>query len=104
MPEKSWFYAMKETDLNEGIAEFARVKGTPVLLIKKDGKIYTLYGKCLHMGCRLSKGTFSDEYTMKCGCHGWEYDIRSGKYLGDDSKTLGIYENKVEDGEILVLL
>ncbi|WP_406655564.1 Rieske (2Fe-2S) protein [Methanolobus sp. ZRKC2] len=104
MPEKSWFFAMNEKDLSEGKIEFSRVKGTPVLLTKKEGTIYSLYGKCLHKGCRLSKGTFSDAYILKCGCHGWEYDIRTGKHLGDDSTTLETYENKVEDGEIFVLL
>jgi nitrite reductase/ring-hydroxylating ferredoxin subunit len=104
MPEKSWFFAMKENELNEGKIGFARVKGTPVILVKKDDTIYSLYGKCLHMGCRLSKGNFIDDYTLKCGCHGWEYDIRSGKHNGDDNTALEIYENKIEDGEILVLL
>lgn len=104
MTKKSWFFALKEDDLAEGSMNTARVKGTPVLLINKDGNIYSLYGKCKHKGCRLSKGEFIGEYTLKCPCHGWEYDIRSGKYLGDEDESLEIYENKVEDGEILVLL
>ncbi|WP_094228254.1 Rieske (2Fe-2S) protein [Methanolobus psychrotolerans] len=104
MPEKSWFFALKENDLKEGSMEFVRVKGTSVLLIRKNGVIYSLFGKCKHMGCRLSKGTFSDEYVLKCACHGWEYDIRSGKYLGDKDEALELYDNKVEDGEIFVLL
>ncbi|MDW7730814.1 MAG: Rieske 2Fe-2S domain-containing protein [Methanolobus sp.] len=104
MPEKSWFFAMEEKDLDNGKIEFARVKGTPVILIKKDGNIYSIYGKCLHMGCRLSGGTFIDEYVLKRGCHGWEYDMRTGNHPGDDNATPKIYENKVEDGEILVLL
>ncbi|WMW26058.1 Rieske (2Fe-2S) protein [Methanolobus sediminis] len=104
MPEKSWFFAMKDDDLKEGSMEFARVKGTPVLLIRKNDTVYSLFGKCKHMGCRLSKGTFSEEYVLKCACHGWEYDIRSGKYLGDEDESLSVFENKVEDGNILVLL
>ncbi|MBP1909743.1 Rieske (2Fe-2S) protein [Methanolobus bombayensis] len=104
MPEKSWFFAIKDDDLKESSMGFARVKGTPVLLIRKNGTVYSLFGKCKHMGCRLSKGTFSDEYVLKCPCHGWEYDIRSGEYLGDKDEALSVFENKVEDGEILVLL
>lgn len=104
MSKKSWFFALKEEDLAEGSMDIARVKGTPVLLINKGGTIYSLYGKCKHKGCRLSKGSFSDEYTLVCACHAWEYDIRSGEYLGDEDESLEIYENKVEDGEIFVLL
>ncbi|MEZ5334100.1 MAG: Rieske (2Fe-2S) protein [Methanolobus sp.] len=104
MSEKSWYYALKDNDLKEGSMDFARVKGKPVLLIRKNGTLYTLSGKCKHMGCRLSKGTFSDEFILKCPCHGWEYDIRSGKYQGEIDETLDVYENKVEDGEILVFL
>ena len=104
MSDRSWYYALKDDELKEGGMEFSRVKGKPVLLIRKNETIYTLSGKCKHMGCRLSKGTFSDEFTLKCPCHGWEYDIRTGKYLGDKDEALEIYENKVEDGEILVSL
>ncbi|WP_406660656.1 Rieske (2Fe-2S) protein [Methanolobus sp. ZRKC3] len=104
MAGKSWFFALRESDLPDESMELVRVKGTPILLINKNGMIYSLFGKCKHKGCRLSKGSFSDEYTLKCACHGWEYDIRSGEYLGDEDESLEIYENKVEDGEILVLL
>ncbi|WP_407355468.1 Rieske (2Fe-2S) protein [Methanolobus sp. WCC5] len=104
MSEKSWFFAMNDDDLKEGGLEFSRVKGTPVLMTRKNGTVYSLFGKCKHMGCRLSKGTFSDDFILKCACHGWEYDIRSGKYLGDKEESLELYENKVEDGKIFVLL
>ncbi|GEM_PF-2050071 len=104
MSEKSWFFAFKEEDLAEGSMDIARVKVTPVLPINKSGTIYSLYGKCKHKGCRISKGSFSDEYTLVCAGHAWEYDIRSGEDLGDEDESLEIYENKVEDGEIFVLL
>jgi nitrite reductase/ring-hydroxylating ferredoxin subunit len=104
MPEKSWFFALKEKDLIDANIEFVRAKGTPIIIFKKNGQIHSLYGKCGHMGCRLSKGTFIDEHILKCGCHGWEYDIRTGKHLGDKDANLETYENKVEDGEVLVLL
>jgi nitrite reductase/ring-hydroxylating ferredoxin subunit len=104
MSDKSWFFAIKESELVDGSMDLARVKGIPVLLINKGGIIYSLYGKCKHKGCRLSKGSLNDGYTLKCPCHGWKYDIRSGKYLGDEDESLEIYENKVEDGEIYVLL
>jgi nitrite reductase/ring-hydroxylating ferredoxin subunit len=104
MSGQSWFFALKDSDLKDGNMKFVRVKGNPVLLIRKNEVIYSLSGKCKHMGCRLSKGTFSDEFILKCPCHGWEYDIRSGKYLGEKDEVLEVYENKVEDGEILVYL
>lgn len=104
MSEKSWYHAIRDSDLKEKSMEFTRIKGKPVLLIRKNGAVYTLSGKCRHMGCRLSKGTFSDEFVLKCPCHGWEYDIRTGKYLGDKDESLDVYENKIEEGEILVFL
>jgi nitrite reductase/ring-hydroxylating ferredoxin subunit len=104
MPEKSWFFALKEKDLTDESIEFVRVKDTPIILFRKNGQIHSLYGKCGHMGCRLSKGTFIDEHILKCGCHGWEYDTRTGKHLGDKDATLETYESKVEGGEVLVLL
>jgi nitrite reductase/ring-hydroxylating ferredoxin subunit len=95
MPERSWFFAITEKDLLDESIQFVRVRGTPIIMFKKNGGIYSLYGKCSHMGCRLSR---------KCGCHGWEYDISTGKHLGDRDATLETYQNKVEGGEVFVLM
>ncbi len=104
MPERSWFFAINEKDLLDESIQFVRVRGTPIIMFKKNGEIYSLYGKCSHMGCRLSRDTFSSEHVLKCGCHGWEYNISTGKHLGDRDATLETYQNKVEGGEVFVLM
>ncbi len=104
MVESSWLFAIDDNGLEEGSMEFLRLKGKDVLLLRKNGLIFSLSGKCKHMGCSLSKGTFVDDFILKCACHGWEYDMRPGEYLGDKGKSLYMYENKVENGKIFVQL
>ncbi len=104
MPEKSWSFAINEKDLVNESMQFVRVGGTPIIMFKKNGEIYSLYGKCDHMGCRLSRGTLSSEHVLKCGCHGWEYDISTGKHPGERDAILETYQNRVEGGEVSVLM
>jgi|GEM_PF-6970300 nitrite reductase/ring-hydroxylating ferredoxin subunit len=43
---------------------FFRIKGTALLLIRKNGLLYLLFAKCKHMGCPLSE--FRHEFILNC--------------------------------------
>ncbi len=76
-------------------------KGLPVLLIKKAGEIYAISNKCPHMACALAGGTLKD-YTIKCPCHDWKFDIRTGEFLDAKEIKIPVYEWKLSDGKILI--
>lgn len=84
-----------------------------------DGQIYAISNVCAHMGGPICKGkvqgaligeftepgeriqeSFSDELAVACPLHGWEYDLRSGVHLGDDSVQLPTYDVVVEGGTV----
>jgi 3-phenylpropionate/trans-cinnamate dioxygenase ferredoxin subunit len=55
------------------------------------------------MECPLSKGDL-EGYVIKCPCHDWRFDIRSGEFLDAKEITVHAYETKVDDGKVYVNL
>ncbi|WP_333787852.1 Rieske (2Fe-2S) protein [Methanomethylovorans sp.] len=103
MPEPSWVFAFNAEELNENSLKVVELNDKPVLLIRKEGQIYALSNKCKHMGCPLSAGTIED-HTLRCSCHGWRYDIKTGEYLGSRDISLKAYESKIENGKVFVYI
>ncbi len=96
-----WVFAMEDKALKENTMGVAFPKGLPVLIVKKEGRIYALSNKCAHMACSLSAGTLLG-FMLKCPCHDWLYDIRTGKFFNAPEIGLPVYESKVEDGRIFI--
>jgi 3-phenylpropionate/trans-cinnamate dioxygenase ferredoxin subunit len=95
---------MKAEDLPEQALAPVFPKGLPVLLIRKTaGEIYALANKCPHMGCPLSRGHL-DGYMLKCPCHDWRFDIRTGGFLNAQEIRLPAYEWKISKGDIFIKL
>ncbi|CAG1001534.1 MAG: Rieske (2Fe-2S) protein [Candidatus Methanoperedens sp.] len=99
--ESSWVYAIEEKELKENSANMVFQKGLPVLLIKKAGEIYAISNKCAHMACTLAGGTLQD-FIIKCPCHDWRYDARTGEFLDAKEIKLPVYEWKSSDGKIFI--
>jgi nitrite reductase/ring-hydroxylating ferredoxin subunit len=96
-----WVFAMDENKLKENAMSVAYPKGLPVLLIKKEGRVYALSNKCAHMACSLSGGSLHG-FMLRCPCHDWLYDIRTGQFFNAPEIRLTAYESKVEGGKIYV--
>lgn len=96
-----WVFAMEESKLKENTMSVVFPKGLSVLLIKKDGHIYALANKCSHMACALSAGSLFG-FMLKCPCHDWLYDIRTGEFFNAPELKLPVYECKAEGGKIFV--
>ena len=96
-----WVFAMDDGKLKENAMSVAYPKGLPVLLIKKDGKVYALSNKCAHMACALSGGSLFG-FMLKCPCHDWLYDIRTGQFFNAPELKLPVYESRVDGGKIFV--
>jgi 3-phenylpropionate/trans-cinnamate dioxygenase ferredoxin subunit len=92
---------MDENKLKEGALSVAYPKGLPVLLIKKEGRVYALSNKCAHMACALSAGSLFG-FMLKCPCHDWLYDIRTGEFFNAPELKLPVYECKADGGKIFV--
>jgi nitrite reductase/ring-hydroxylating ferredoxin subunit len=94
---------LEETELQEGKMKRLSVEGTPVLLIKQQGKIFAIDNRCPHQACGLSNGTL-DGLVIICPCHDWRFNLETGEYEDDSSLKLVSFAWKVEAGKIWVKL
>jgi nitrite reductase/ring-hydroxylating ferredoxin subunit len=104
MVELEWIAAVEENKLRENSVKLVSPKGINVLLIRKAGsEIYAVSNKCAHMACPM-RGEDLDGYILKCPCHDWRFDIRSGELLEAKEIKIKVYEWKISDGNICLKL
>jgi len=94
---------LEEKELQEGKMKRLSIQGTPVLLIKLQGKIFALDNRCPHQGCGLSGGTL-DGLVIICPCHDWRFNLETGEYEEEPLMKLTKFDWKVELGKIWVKL
>ncbi len=91
-----------------------------VVIRAMDGSLHGLAAKCLHQGGPLEYGKLYDhtvasaevgEYVMdagrdilKCPWHGYEYDIRTGQTVFDETRCLQTFVSREEGDQITVEL
>ncbi|MDQ4117916.1 MAG: Rieske (2Fe-2S) protein [Actinomycetota bacterium] len=91
-----------------------------VVVRSKDGSLHALAAKCLHQGGPLDDGviydhaastdgvgqylTDPDREILKCPWHGYEYDIRTGKTVFDETRCLQTFVSREEDDQVTVEL
>lgn len=86
-----------------------------------EGELYAISNRCPHRGGPVCTGKvkgalvgewpgvgerieerFDDKPAITCPWHGWDFDLDSGKHVGDDSIAVPTYDVFVEDGTIYV--
>lgn len=67
-----------------------------------DG-VFALKDECPHRHGPLSQGMVHDN-TVTCPMHNWRIDLASGEALGADEGCTNIFQTKVEDGQVFLLL
>lgn len=97
----AWFFTMDENELGDDEKKLLLVEGEKLLLLRQEGVFYAISNKCPHMDCPFSKGTL-EGYVIKCPCHDWRFDIRSGEFLNAREIKVPVYETKVADGKVYV--
>lgn len=77
---EDWTAVPASVDLTDGQPYSADVDGTPVLLVRRDGRTYAIHDRCGHRGCLLSEGELNGD-VITCSCHGSQFDVRDGTLL-----------------------
>ncbi len=95
--------AIEEEKLQESKMKRLSLNGTPVLLIKQQGKIFAIDNRCPHQACSLSNGSL-DGLVIICPCHDWRFNLETGEYEDDPTLKLAVFDWKVESGKIWVKL
>ena len=70
-------------------------------LFNIDGTIYALDNTCPHSGAQLTDG-WVDAETVTCPWHAWEYDVTTGKLVGNSEVAVASYPSEVRGDEIFV--
>lgn len=106
-------------ELEPGDHVVTEKNGIEVGVVNVEGDYYAMANRCPHQGGPICRGQvkrkrevtsaepgerveveLSDERTISCPRHGWEYDLESGVHLGDPEVSLPTFEVEVVDGEI----
>lgn len=101
--EEEFVPVLDEAELKEGSMKLVTVEGTPVLLVKVQGKIFALDNRCPHMSCGLSGGLL-EGHVIICPCHDWRFDLKTGEYEKEKAITLTKFEWKRKAGKICIKL
>ena len=99
----NWTYVLDDTALPENHMIPSYPMGVNILLARVNGVVYALSGKCAHMACPLFTGKL-EGYIITCPCHDWQFDIRTGKFLGAPELGIAVYSTKNENGKLYINL
>ncbi len=110
-------------ELGDGESLTTVVEGRPVGVFNVGGEFLALHNRCVHQSGPLCEGVVMailkaridprgriKEYydptqpVLACPWHGWEYDLRTGRLIGDPTRGVRVYETRVEDGEVKVVV
>ena len=96
-------------ELAEAKMKVVNLELKQIVLIKKHGTLYALNNYCSHLIFPLHGGIL-DGYVLKCNCHNWGFDIRTGMnaktgaYVDKPDAKVSAYQTQISAGNILVML
>ena len=99
MQDESWISTVDATNLPDNTVSVVFPKGLSIALIKKDGHVFALRNRCAHMSCTLGGGQL-DDFALRCPCHEWQFDIRTGECIDAREITIPTYECRQVDGKV----
>jgi nitrite reductase (NADH) small subunit len=92
--------ACAAADVAPGTGKQVTLEGKEIAIFNVDGAWFALDNECPHRGGPLAEGEL-EGCILTCPWHAWQFDLRTGESLTDDSKV-GCYPVKVEGGDVVV--
>lgn len=95
--------AAATSDVPSGSMRTVTVGGKPIALASVDGQFFAVNDTCSHEQCSLGTEGFLDGSIITCGCHGSQFEVKTGKVLSLPAPSnVATYEVKVEGKNVLV--
>ncbi|MFQ5408282.1 MAG: Rieske (2Fe-2S) protein [Anaerolineales bacterium] len=109
--------AGRADDVRPGEQRIVQINGRSVGVFNVAGRYYALHNRCPHTGGALCEGPVlgttlsTDEFRfvygregeiVRCGWHGWEFEIATGQALADPKIRARTFPVTVENGDIVV--
>ncbi|MEC9201028.1 MAG: Rieske 2Fe-2S domain-containing protein [Candidatus Thermoplasmatota archaeon] len=116
-----WTNAIRSDKISEGKSKMVNIGRKVLMILKLDGEIHATEGLCKHMKWPLSWGGKLEEGCVTCPLHQTRHQICDGelqewapfplfppygRLVGSlvKEKNLGIFETRVKDGFVQVLI
>lgn len=100
--EETWVEVGASEDFQEGQVEARAAGEKQVAIVRLDGALHALDGRCPHQGGPLGEGTLCDK-SLRCPWHGYDFDLKTGKGVGNDDSVESL-EVREEAGRVEVAL
>lgn len=101
-PPQAFVPVLSAAELPENTLRRVTANGMPVLLLRREERIYALAETCAHLGGPLAEGTCED-LSVSCPWHGSRFALESGAVLnGPSPYPQPCFETRVRQGQIEV--
>jgi len=91
-------------ELTNGQCRILKHERTYIALIRHNNTIHAIDDTCPHLGGSLGTGWLTEEGTIVCPWHGWEFRICDGKGVWPTGVQVATYPVEVENDEVYVVL
>ncbi len=100
--KKRWVDAGDTAAVREGEMRVVQLQDRRIVVTRIGMELCAVDGQCPHRGASLTTARIADG-TIRCPVHGYEFDVRSGKGVGNDLtlETIRVIEAEVVPGEAL---
>jgi glutamate synthase domain-containing protein 2 len=82
---------------------YALLAGVDLVVVRYDGDVSVLYGRCLHRGALLSDGHV-DGPNLICGVHHWDYRLDTGVSEYNNAEALHKFTAWIDNAQDAVLV
>ena len=97
----SFVRAAKADEIAPGTIRDVEVSGKTIAVANVEGTYYAIDSVCVHQGGPLGEGPV-EGCTVICPWHAWEYDLKTGKLVGNPDIGVASYPVEVRGDEIFV--
>src|SRR5512132_4409086 len=80
------------------------VDGVQILLVRSGEDFFAFPPLCPHQAGELEISGICDGEVLTCSKHLWQWNIRTGKEVGEAERPLLQYNTRVEHGEVHVFI
>jgi nitrite reductase/ring-hydroxylating ferredoxin subunit/uncharacterized membrane protein len=99
-PPEDWVDAIADAAVTEGAMACVEVGDVPVMVTRREGRLYALSNRCSHRGGPLHQGALEDG-CVTCPWHGSRFRLADGSVeRGPASSPQPVYETRVREGRI----
>jgi len=90
-------------EIDAGGLLVGHAEGEPVVVVRRDGELYAVGGRCTHYGGPLGDGVF-DGRCLRCPWHHARFDVTSGDAVGAPAlNPVPRWELEKRDGRVFVI-